>query len=43
MANMKLTILGAAGVTENGDALEYLSMTTGSDAKAGRCKLKADV
>ena len=41
MANMKLTILGAAGVTENGDALEYLSMTTGSDAKAGRCKLTA--
>ena len=30
MANMKLTILGAAGVNEDGDALEYLSMTTGS-------------
>lgn len=41
MANMKLTILGAAGVTEDGDALEYLSMTTGSDAKAGRSKQRA--
>ena len=40
MANMKLTILGAAGVTEDGKALEYLSMTTGSNAKAGRCELK---
>lgn len=41
MANMKLTILGASGVNEDGDALEYLSMTTGSDAVAGRSKQRA--
>jgi hypothetical protein len=41
MANMKLTILGASGVNEDGDALEFLSMTTGSDAVAGRSKQRA--
>ena len=40
MANMKLTILGAGGVDENDSPLTDLSMTTGSDAVAGRCKLK---
>lgn len=40
MANMKLTILGAGGVDENDKSLTDLSMTTGSDAVVGRCKLK---
>ena len=40
MAKMKLTILGAAGVDESDSPVENLSMTTGSDAVAGRCKFK---
>ena len=41
MAYMKLTILGAGGVDADDNELEDLSMTTGSDALVGRCKMSA--